>query len=82
MLLLDVHHDRVHTQELEAQQEIALELLGERNERVEELVEDMEEMKRIFHQELDNAMGQLAEATEALAAAQKGEQKGDGRVDV
>ncbi len=58
------------TQELEAQQEIALELLGERNERVETLEDDMHEMKRIFQQELENAVGQLAAAQEALAAAQ------------
>lgn len=48
--------------ELEAQQAMALELLGERNERVECLEEDIEEMKRIFREQLDLAASQLAEA--------------------
>lgn len=55
----------VRVRELEAQQGMALELLGERNERVECLEEDVEEMKRIFRQQLDLVAMQLAE-TRAL----------------
>lgn len=35
---------------------LALELLGERNERIQELEEDVGEMKRIFHQQLEQAL--------------------------
>lgn len=52
----------VRVRELEAQQGIALELLGERNERVECLEEDIAEMKRIFREQLELAAVQLTSA--------------------
>lgn len=45
--------------EVEDHHGIALELLGERNERVEQLELDIVEMKEIFHQQLEIAVEQL-----------------------
>ena len=39
--------------------ETALELLGERNERVDQLEEDIAEMKQIFHDQLSMMADQL-----------------------
>ena len=49
--------------------ELALELLGERNEAVEQLQEDIADMKGIFHAQLSLMADQLGEARRAAAAA-------------
>lgn len=50
----------------------ALELLGERNERVDQLEEDIAEMKQIFHEQISMMADQLNRASQteshALAA--------------
>lgn len=46
-------------QGLRARHDMALELLGERNERVEVLEEDVREMKHIFHTQLSNLVDEL-----------------------
>lgn len=45
--------------EFEEHHGVALELLGERNERVEQLELDIVEMKDIFHQQLEVCVEQL-----------------------
>lgn len=42
---------------------------GERNERIEQLEDDVRDMKRIFHSQLEVAVGQLDDARKRLAAA-------------
>ncbi|GAX84327.1 hypothetical protein CEUSTIGMA_g11749.t1 [Chlamydomonas eustigma] len=49
--------------------DVALELLGERNERVEQLEGDIAEMKKIFHHQLELVVDQLATASKELEAA-------------
>lgn len=51
--------------------DVALEVLGERNERVEMLEEDIKDMKEIFHQQLAVAADQLVETREQLAQLQQ-----------
>ena len=46
-------------QALKAQHDLALELLGERNERVDNLEDDIEEMKQIFHTQLSSLIDEL-----------------------
>jgi hypothetical protein len=52
---------------IQAKHSMALELLGERNERIEQLEEDVAEMKRIFREQLSVAADQLLEARTELA---------------
>ena len=47
-------------QELEKRYEMALELLGERNEHVDKLEDDIREMKEIFHNQLSLMADQLS----------------------
>lgn len=54
-------------QDLQHRYTMALELLGERNERVEQLEEDINEMKQIFHTQLDLMSQQLNVQTSAQA---------------
>lgn len=49
----------VHVQRLQAHHDMALELLGERNERVEALEDDIREMKHIFHSQLSMLVDEL-----------------------
>ena len=49
-------------QEWEAKYDMALELLGERNERVDQLEDDIREMKGIFHAQLGLMADQLSMA--------------------
>ena len=50
----------LHTlQEQDQRYETALELLGERNERVDQLEEDIAEMKQIFHDQISVMADQL-----------------------
>jgi TATA element modulatory factor 1 TATA binding len=51
---------------------VALELLGERNERVEQLETDVVEMKSIFREQLSLAADQLAAALEARGTLNSG----------
>lgn len=44
---------------------------GERNERIEQLEEDISDMKHIFHQQLEVCVDQLNAAQEQLAKATK-----------
>lgn len=44
---------------LEARHNVALEILGERNERVETLEDDVREMKHIFHSQLSALVDEL-----------------------
>ena len=46
-------------QEQDRRYETALELLGERNERVDQLEEDIAEMKQIFHDQISVMADQL-----------------------
>jgi hypothetical protein len=57
--------------ELRTRLGLSLELLGERNERIEQLEDDVSEMKRIFHQQLDVAATQLHDAQRQLAAVEQ-----------
>ena len=52
----------VPLQELEKRYEMALELLGERNEHVDKLEDDIREMKEIFHSQLSLMADQLSMA--------------------
>lgn len=52
-------------QVMEKRYEMALELLGERNEYVDKLEDDIREMKSIFHSQLSLMAEQLATATQA-----------------
>lgn len=49
-------------QEARARYEMALELLGERNEHVDKLEDDIREMKDIFHAQLSLMADQLSQA--------------------
>ena len=49
----------LHAQTLQARHDMALELLGERNERVEALEDDIREMKHIFHSQLSALVDEL-----------------------
>ena len=49
-------------QDWEAKYDMALELLGERNERVDQLEDDILEMKSIFHAQLGLMADQLSMA--------------------
>ena len=40
---------------------MALELLGERNERIDQLEDDIRDMKHIFHSQLSSLVDQLAD---------------------
>jgi chromosome segregation ATPase len=53
---------RQQRQELERRVDVALELLGERNERIEQLEDDIAEMKGIFREQLEECAQQLAAA--------------------
>ena len=46
-------------QEQQEKYDTALELLGERNERVDQLEDDIAEMKRIFHEQISLMADQL-----------------------
>jgi len=48
------------SQDLEKRYEMALELLGERNELVDKLEDDIREMKEIFHNQLSLMADQLS----------------------
>ena len=52
--------DHLAAQELEKRYEMALELLGERNEHVDKLEDDIREMKDIFHSQLSLMADQLS----------------------
>ena len=61
-------------QELQHRYELALELLGERNERVDALEDDVREMKHIFHSQLSSLVDELnwmrtAQSTSSRAAS-------------
>jgi hypothetical protein len=47
---------------LSVQLEVAVEIIGERSLRIEELEEDIADMKAIFHAQLDEAAKRLAAA--------------------
>ena len=49
----------MHLQEQEARYEMALELLGERNETIDQLEDDIRDMKHIFHSQLSSLVDQL-----------------------
>jgi hypothetical protein len=51
--------------------DVAVEIIGERSLRIEELEDDIQEMKAIFRAQLDEAAKQLV-AAEALALQQSG----------
>lgn len=51
-------------QELEQRYDTALELLGERNENVDQLEEDIAEMKQIFHEQISMMADQLKKANQ------------------
>ena len=53
------------SQELEKRYEMALELLGERNELVDKLEDDIREMKEIFHNQLSLMADQLSMAQQS-----------------
>lgn len=55
--------------ELQRQMDLAMEAIGERSARVQELEEDIVDMKEIFHRQLEEAVGQLTAARAAAAAA-------------
>ena len=55
-------------QELEKRYEMALELLGERNEYVDKLEDDIREMKSIFHSQLSLMADQLFTAKQSGSA--------------
>lgn len=55
-------------QECQARYDMALELLGERNELVDKLEDDIREMKEIFHGQLSLMADQLSYARKAAAA--------------
>ena len=55
-------------QELEKRYEMALELLGERNEHADKLEEDIREMKHIFRSQLSLMADQLSTAKQAASA--------------
>ncbi|GAB4819793.1 hypothetical protein N2152v2_006839 [Parachlorella kessleri] len=55
-----------HMEQLQAKHSLLLEVLGERHERVEQLEEDVRDMKAIFHQQLNVAVDQLAQARAEL----------------
>lgn len=52
-------------QEQEQKYGTALELLGERNERVDQLEEDIVEMKQIFHEQISMMADQLNKVGQA-----------------
>ena len=52
-------------QEARARYEMALELLGERNEHVDKLEDDIREMKDIFHAQLSLMADQLSQAQQS-----------------
>lgn len=47
------------------QLDVAVEIIGERSLRIEELEEDISDMKAIFHAQLDEAAKKLAAAEQA-----------------
>jgi hypothetical protein len=47
--------------------EVALEIIGERSIRIEELEADILDMKGIFHTQLEEAVGQVAALQQQLA---------------
>ena len=57
-------------QELQKRYEMALELLGERNEHVDKLEDDIREMKGIFHNQLSLMADQLTGAKQLQAMSQ------------
>ncbi|KAF6251879.1 hypothetical protein COO60DRAFT_578244 [Scenedesmus sp. NREL 46B-D3] len=54
--------------ELERKLEVALEIIGERSIRIEELEADIADMKSIFHDQLEEAVGQVQAMKQQLAA--------------
>ena len=58
-------------QELQKRYEMALELLGERNEYVDKLEDDIREMKSIFHTQLSLMADQLSMAKQDGSAVVK-----------
>ena len=63
--VLETHYHALHCA-LQAKHSLLLEVLGERHERVEQLEEDVRDMKAIFHQQLNVAVDQLAQARAEL----------------
>ena len=57
------------SQETRRRVDICLELIGERNERIEELEDNIAEMKGIFRAQLSLAADQLAAAVRRQASA-------------
>ena len=57
-------------QDQEGRYEMALELLGERNERIDQLEDDIRDMKHIFHMQLEGLVEQLAHAQNVHKAVQ------------
>lgn len=55
-------------QDLTARYDVALELLGERNELIDKLEEDIADMKSIFHSQLSLMADQLAAAQRMLSS--------------
>ena len=66
----------VPLQDLEKRYEMALELLGERNEHADKLEDDIREMKDIFHSQLSLMADQLSMA---LSTEQQKSPMTDGR---
>ncbi len=69
----------VHTQdarrdvaEVSRRLDLALELLGERNERIEQLEEDIEDMRGIFKAQLEEAVNQLQHANVSVGVCTHG----------
>ena len=59
--------DMLASQETRRRLEICLELIGERNERIEELEDCVAEMKAIFRSQLSLAADQLAAAINRIS---------------
>jgi hypothetical protein len=61
------------------QLDVAVEIIGERSLRIEELEEDISDMKAIFHTQLNEAAKKLAAAEQAQQQQQQQQpQEGDG----
>jgi len=53
------------------QLDVAVEIIGERSLRIEELEDDISDMKAIFHAQLDEAVHKLAAAQQQLQEQQQ-----------
>ena len=56
---MHANDQRFVIQALKLEHDLALELLGERNERVDSLEDDIQEMKHIFHTQLSSLVDEI-----------------------